>query len=70
MSMAIHLNNQNGTFSLIDEEVPTLEKRWGKVDKTEFLTQLGNFYKDTRFNDFSMHIKPCMKKDLRLIVRM
>ncbi|WP_302024181.1 DUF4932 domain-containing protein [uncultured Prevotella sp.] len=36
MSMAIHLNNLSGTFSLIDEEVPTLEKRWGKVDKTEF----------------------------------
>lgn len=31
MSMAIHLNNQSGTFSLIDEEVPTLERdgaRW------------------------------------------
>ena len=64
MSMAIHLNNQNGTFSLIDEEVPTLEKRWGKVDKTEFLTQLGNFYKDSRFNDFFNAHKALYEKGL------
>lgn len=36
MSMAIHLNNQNGTFSLIDEEVPTLEKRWARWTRRSF----------------------------------
>ena len=64
MSMAIHLNNLSGTFSLIDEEVPTLEKRWDKVNKTEFLTQLGNFYKDSRFNDFFNAHKTLYEKGL------
>lgn len=36
MSMAVHLDNRNGVFSLIEEEVSTLEKRWKKVDKDEF----------------------------------
>lgn len=52
MSMAIHLDNQNGTLSLIEEDIPTLEKRWKNVDKNEFLSYLNSFYKDTNFNEF------------------
>lgn len=52
MSMAIHLDNQNGTLSLIEEDIPTLEKRWKNVDKDEFLSYLNSFYKDTNFNEF------------------
>lgn len=52
MSMAIHLKKQEGSLSLIEEEIPTLEKRWKQVDKDEFLSHLNSFYKDTKFNDF------------------
>lgn len=52
MSMAVHLDNRNGVFSLIEEEVSTLEKRWKKVDKDEFLSYLSSFYRDTKFNEF------------------
>lgn len=52
MSMAVHLDNQNGTFSLIDEDSTTLEKRWKNVDKDEFLSYLNSFYKDTKFHEF------------------
>lgn len=52
MSMAIHLDNRNGTLSLIEEDIPTLEKRWKNVDKDEFLSNLNNFYRDTNFNVF------------------
>lgn len=52
MSMAIHLNNQNNTLSLIEEDVPTLEKRWKEVDKEKFLSHLNKFYKDTKFKEF------------------
>lgn len=52
MSMAIHLENRNGQFSLIEENVPTLEKRWMGVDKSDFLLYLNQFYKDTDFNRF------------------
>lgn len=52
MSMAIHLVNRNGHFSLIEENVPTLEKRWKGVDKSDFLLYLNQFYKDTDFNKF------------------
>lgn len=64
MSMALHLNNRNGTFSLIDEEVPTLDKRWAKVDKAEFMTRLGSFYKDARFNGFFNAHKALYEKGL------
>ena len=52
MSMAIHLDNRNGTYSLIEEDFLTLEKRWKNVDKGEFLSYLNSFYKDTKFNEF------------------
>ena len=64
MSMALHLNNRNGTFSLIDEEVPTLDKRWAKVDKAEFMTRLGSFYKDAKFNGFFNAHKALYEKGL------
>lgn len=64
MSMALHLNNRNGTFSLIDEEVPTLDKRWAKVDKAEFMTRLGSFYKDAKFNAFFNAHKALYEKGL------
>lgn len=52
MSMAIHLKKQNGSLSLIEEETSTLEKRWQKVDKEEFLSYLNQFYRDTKFHTF------------------
>lgn len=52
MSMAIHLENRNGILSLLEEDIPTLEKRWKDVDKSEFLSYLNNFYKDSKFNEF------------------
>ena len=52
MSMAVHLDNQNGSLSLIEEDSSTLEKRWKNVDKAEFLSYLNSFYKDTRFHEF------------------
>ena len=52
MSMAIHLDNRDGTLTLIEKDIPTLEKRWKNVDKDEFLSYLNSFYKDTNFNEF------------------
>ena len=52
MSMAIHLDNRDGTLSLIEKDIPTLEKRWKNVDKDEFLSYLNSFYKNTNFNEF------------------
>ena len=64
MSMAVHLKNHDGTFSLIEEDVPTLEKRWKNVDKTEFLSHLNDFYKDTEFNKFFKAHKSLYEKGL------
>ncbi len=52
MSMAVHLKNQDGTLSLIEEETPKLDDRWTDVDKDKFLSYLNNFYNDTKFNEF------------------
>lgn len=65
MSMAIHLDNRNGTLSLIEEEPPTLEKRWKNVDKGEFLSYLNNFYKDTKFNEFFKAHKDIYEKGIK-----
>ncbi|MEJ8769408.1 DUF4932 domain-containing protein [Prevotella sp. HCN-7019] len=65
MSMAVHLDNRNGTLSLIEEDIPTLEKRWKNVDKDEFLSYLNNFYKDTKFNEFFRSHKDLYGKGLK-----
>lgn len=65
MSMAVHLDNRNGTLSLIEEDIPTLEKRWKNVDKDEFLSYLNNFYKDTKFNEFIRSHKDLYEKGLK-----
>lgn len=65
MSMAVHLDNRNGVFSLIEEEVSTLEKRWKKVDKDEFLSYLSSFYKDTKFNEFFLAHKALYERGIR-----
>lgn len=52
MSMAVHLDNRNGTLSLIEEETPELDDRWTDVDKDKFLSYLNNFYNDTKFCEF------------------
>lgn len=52
MSMAVHLQKENGCFSLIKEETNTLEKRWDKVDKTQFLNLLTDFYLKSHFQSF------------------
>lgn len=64
MSMAIHLDKQDSTFSLMDE-TPTLEKRWEKVDKAEFLSYLNRFYQDTRFHEFFADHEDFYEKGLR-----
>ena len=65
MSMAIHLDNRNGTLSLVEEDIPTLEKRWKSVDKDEFLSYLNSFYKDTDFNEFFKAHKDLYNKGLK-----
>lgn len=65
MSMAIHLDNRNGTLSLIEEEIPTLDKRWKEVDKGEFLSHLNNFYKETKFNAFFKAHKSLYEKGIK-----
>ena len=65
MSMAVHLDNRNGVFSLIEEEVSTLEKRWKKVDKDEFLSYLSSFYRDTKFNEFFLAHKDLYERGIR-----
>lgn len=52
MSMAIHLRRENDAFSLVKEEVNSLEKRWAEVDKARFLSLLADFYRDSHFHDF------------------
>ncbi len=65
MSMAIHLDNRNGTLSLVEEDIPTLEKRWKSVDKDEFLSYLNSFYKDTNFNEFFKAHKDLYNRGLK-----
>lgn len=65
MSMAIHLDNRNGTLSLVEEDIPTLEKRWKNVDKNEFLSYLNSFYKDTNFNEFFKAHKDLYNRGLK-----
>ena len=65
MSMAIHLDNRNGTLSLVEEDIPTLEKRWENVDKDEFLSYLNSFYKDTNFNEFFKAHKDLYNRGLK-----
>lgn len=65
MSMAIHLDNRNGTLSLVEEDIPTLEKRWKSVDKDEFLSYLNSFYKDTDFNEFFKAHKDLYNRGLK-----
>ncbi len=65
MSMAIHLDNLDGTLSLIEKDIPTLEKRWKNVDKDEFLSYLNSFYKDTNFNEFFKSHKDLYNRGLK-----
>ena len=65
MSMAIHLDNRDGTLSLIEKDIPTLEKRWKNVDKDEFLSYLNSFYKDTNFNEFFKAHKDLYNRGLK-----
>ncbi|MBD3906288.1 DUF4932 domain-containing protein [Chryseobacterium sp. Ch-15] len=52
MSMALHLSLKNGKFSPIKEKVNSLDKRWEKVDKKQFVSLLNLFYKNTNFQQF------------------
>lgn len=65
MSMAIHLDNRNGTLSLVEKDIPTLEKRWENVDKDEFLSYLNSFYKDSNFNEFFKAHKDLYNRGLK-----
>ncbi|MCD1116695.1 DUF4932 domain-containing protein [Chryseobacterium turcicum] len=52
MSMALHLSFKKGKFSQIKEKVNSLDKRWEKVDKKQFVSLLNQFYKKTNFQQF------------------
>ena len=65
MSMAVHLDNRNGIFSLVEEDISTLEKRWKKVDKDEFLSYLSSFYRDTKFNEFFLAHKDLYERGIK-----
>jgi hypothetical protein len=52
MSMALHLSFKNKKFSLIKEKENSLDKRWEKVDKNQFVSLLNQFYKTTNFQQF------------------
>ncbi len=52
MSMAVHLQQQNGCWVLIEEDAATLEKRWQSVDKEQFLTLLNQFCRAADFHAF------------------
>lgn len=70
MSMAIHLDNRNGTLSLIEEDVPTLDKRWKEVDKGEFCLISTAFIRIQNSMRFSKPIKAFMKRESSLIKTM
>lgn len=65
MSMAVHLDNRNGTLSLIEEVTPNLDDRWTDVDKDEFLSCLNSFYKNTKFNEFFKSQKDIYEKGIK-----
>lgn len=52
MSMAVHLQRQDDGFIIIEQEKPSLEKRWNGVDMENFLSLLGKFYDDSDFREF------------------
>lgn len=52
MSVALHLSFKKGKFSQIKEKVNSLDKRWEKVDKKQFVSLLNQFYKKTNFQQF------------------
>lgn len=64
MSMAIHLKKRNKSLSLIEKDTPTLEKRWKKVNKEEFLSYLNDFYRETNFNTFFKAHKDLYEKGI------
>lgn len=51
MSMAIHLDINNGKIKLLGEK-SDLEDRWKDVDVDDFIIRLNKFYTDTRFHEF------------------
>lgn len=64
MSMAVHLEKRGDGFGLIEEETPSLEKRWEPVDKAGFLTLLNRFYTDSRFAAFFEAQQPLYRRGL------
>lgn len=58
MSMAIHLELNNGIFKLKENiETQSLDKRWGD-NAREFIILLNDFYKKTNFHTFFLENKP------------
>ena len=52
MSMAVRLCNDDGRFSLLEEDSDGLDARWGGADKEKFLSLLSSFYADSGFRSF------------------
>lgn len=50
---------------MIEEDASTLEKRWKKVDKDEFLSYLSCFYRDTKFNEFFLAHKDLYERGIK-----
>jgi len=66
MSMALNLEYRNKKFALAETEVPMLDKRWRKVDKENFLTQLTAFYHETKFHDFFLSHKAYYEEGIKV----
>lgn len=66
MDMAIRLELKDGNFQVIQEEKDNLlDKRWNKVNKEEFFTQLNGFYQDTDFHTFFTNHKPLYQQGIQ-----
>lgn len=67
MSMAIHLDNRDGTLSLIEKDIPTLEKDGRMWIRMSFCLISTAFIRTQTSMNFSKPIKIFITEDLNLI---
>ena len=67
MSMAIHLDNRNGTLSLVEEDIPTLEKDGKMWIRMSFCLISTAFIRTQTSMNFSKPTKTSIIEDLNLI---
>lgn len=66
MSMAIRLQQEEGRFTLVDEERSGLDKRWKKLDKERFLKLLSDFYVQSDFHAFFEAHRPIYDRAVKV----